>query len=259
MHFEYATRASKGARSYQEDAVALRGIAADGATVPDGDATAAELTAVLADGMGGHTGGARASNLACAHFLENFVGGDGKALRRLTSALDAANAAIQAEVEEHPALAGMGCTLVGATFTAQGIEWVSVGDSPVFLVRGEEIVVLNEDHSLAPEIDKLAEAGKISWEAALSDPRRHFLRSALTGGEIELVDCSMRPLALVPGDVVVMASDGIHTLTHDEILKITHAGHGKGSGVIADALLSEVAARRQLYQDNTTLIIVRVS
>lgn len=263
MHFEYATRASKGARSYQEDAVALHGVLAEGARAPEGDAQVPVLTAVLADGMGGHAGGARASALACAHFLEIFDATEatddgGDTLTRLTAGLDGANAAIQAEVEEHPALAGMGCTLVGAAFTPRGIEWVSVGDSPVFLVRGDEIVVLNEDHSLAPEIDKLAASGKISWEAALSDPRRHFLRSALTGGEIELVDCSMRPLALTAQDIVIMASDGIHTLAHDDILDIARAHAESGSGAIADALLAQVAERRQPYQDNTTLIVVRV-
>ena len=49
------------------------------------------------------------------------------------------------------------------------------------------------------EIDKLAEAGLMSWEAARSDPRRHFLRSALTGSDIELIDRSERPLVLEPG------------------------------------------------------------
>jgi serine/threonine protein phosphatase PrpC len=263
LHFEYATRASKGARSYQEDAVALLGVTDAGSPAPEGDARVPVLTAVLADGMGGHAGGARASALACANFLDIFVSSDadasrGDTLTCLTAGLDGANAAIQAEVEEHPALAGMGCTLVGAAFTARGIEWVSVGDSPVFLVRGDEIVVLNEDHSLAPEIDKLAAAGKISWEAALSDPRRHFLRSALTGGEIELVDCSMRPLALAAQDIVIMASDGIHTLAHDDIRDITRTHAESGSGAIADALLAQVAERRQPYQDNTTLIVVRV-
>ena len=261
MHFEYATRASKGARSYQEDAVALKGVMDDGSAAPEGDAQVPLLTAVLADGMGGHAGGARASALACAHFLDVFVASTddrGDTLTRLTAGLDGANAAIQAEVDEHPALAGMGCTLVGAAFTPRGIEWVSVGDSPVFLVRGEEIVVLNEDHSLAPEIDKLAEAGKISCEAALADPRRHFLRSALTGAEIELVDCSMRPLALTAQDIVIMASDGIHTLAHEDIREIAQAHADAGSGAIADALLAQVAARKQPYQDNTTLIVVRV-
>ena len=95
-------------------------------------------------------------------------------------------------VEENPALNGMGCTLVGTAFGPAGVEWVSVGDSPMFLVRRGEIFLLNEDHSLAPEIDKLAAAGKMSWEDAQADPRRHFLRSALTGAEIDLIDRSRR-------------------------------------------------------------------
>ena len=77
-----------------------------------------------------------------------------------------ANAAIGTRREENPALSGMGCTLIGAVFGPEGIEWVSVGDSPLFLLRNGEIVLFNEDHSLAPEIDKLAAAGKISWEDA---------------------------------------------------------------------------------------------
>ena len=120
------------------------------------------LTAVLADGMGGHTGGALASGLACKFFLHAYATSSGDVPARLAEALDLANAAIAHETAENPALSGMGCTLIGAAFGPDGIEWVSVGDSPLFLVRKGEIVLLNEDHSLAPEIDKLAAAGKIT-------------------------------------------------------------------------------------------------
>jgi protein phosphatase len=150
----------------------------------------------------------------------------------------------------------MGCTLVGVAFGAEGVEWVSVGDSPLFLVRNGEIVLLNEDHSMAPEIDKLAAAGRISWEAARSDPRRHFLRSALTGGEIDLVDRSHRPLTLQPGDVVIVASDGIHTLSHPQIARLAATGGPDG---VADALLAAVEAAGEPYQDNTTVVVVRVA
>ena len=170
--------------------------------------------------MGGHTGGALASGLACKFFLHAYATSSGDVPARLAEALDLANAAIAHETAENPALSGMGCTLIGAAFGPEGIEWVSVGDSPLFLVRKGEIVLLNEDHSLAPEIDKLAAAGKISWAAAHADPRRHFLRSALTGTEIDLIDRSRRPLALQPGDVVILASDGIHTISHGEIAKV---------------------------------------
>jgi PPM family protein phosphatase len=258
VEFQFASRASQGARSYQEDAAAVRaGPDGEGAAGADGRAT--ELTAALADGMGGHAGGALASETVCTTFIAAYCASTGEVPARLEEAMYTANHAVAARVLENPALNGMGCTLIGATFSAPGIEWVSVGDSPLFLVRNSEIVLLNEDHSLAPEIDKLAAAGKITWEAARNDPRRHFLRSAITGTEIDLVDRSRRPLALQPDDVVVLASDGIQTLGHNEILRVVSAYAAEGPEAVAEALIRTVEAAREPYQDNTTVVAVRVS
>ena len=260
MALEFATRASKGARSYQEDAAFVRAEPeSPGSAVAAGhDGSAEQLMAVLADGMGGHAGGALASSTACQIFMRAYETSSGEVPARLGEALQLANAAIANCVEENPALNGMGCTLVGTSFGRSGVEWVSVGDSPMFLVRTGQIFHLNEDHSLAPEIDKLAAAGKMSWEDAQSDPRRHFLRSALTGTEIELIDRSRLPLVLEPGDVVIMASDGIHTLSQAEILGVVEAHAASGPDAIADALLAAVDAAGELYQDNTTLVVVDV-
>jgi len=256
VRLQYASRSSKGARSYQEDAALVTD--SQGAAAAGQHGGAEQLTAVLADGMGGHAGGALASSTACQIFMHAYATATGDVRARLGEALQLANAAIANCVEENPALNGMGCTLVGTVFGSAGIEWVSVGDSPMFLVRAGEIFLLNEDHSLAPEIDKLAAAGKMSWEDAQSDPRRHFLRSALTGAEIELIDRSRLPLVLAPGDVVIIASDGIQTLSHAEILPIVEAHHARGCDAIADALLAAVDAAGDPYQDNTTVVVVAV-
>lgn len=255
MVFDYASRASKGARSYQEDAAAISG-GPGGESRPDGRHA---LTVVLADGMGGHAGGALASSTACRMFMRAYESSAGDVPARLDEALQIANAAISACVEDNPALNGMGCTLIGAEFGSAGLEWVSVGDSPLFLVRKGEIVLLNEDHSLAPEIDKLAAAGKITWDAARADPRRHFLRSAVTGTEIELIDRSRRPLALEPGDLVILASDGIQTLAQPTILQVAEAYAGQGPDAVAEALLAAVDAAGETHQDNATVVVVRVS
>ena len=152
----------------------------------------------------------------------------------------------------------MGCTLIGTTFSAPGIEWVSVGDSPLFLIRGGEIVLLNEDHSLAPEIDKLAAAGKISWEQARNDPRRHFLRSALTGTEIDLIDRSHRPLALQPTTWWCWPATASRRWSHSEILRVVDAYAAEGPEAIADALIRTVEGARDPFQDNTTVVAVVV-
>jgi protein phosphatase len=257
--FEWASRTSKGARTYQEDACATSAGPEGSVSEASSElAKAPELTAVLADGMGGHAGGALASAAACRTFLAAYRSSSGEVPARLDEALQLANLAIAECVAENPALSGMGCTLVGTSFGPHGLEWVSVGDSPLFLVRNDEIALLNEDHSLAPEIDKLAAAGKISWETARNDARRHFLRSAVTGTDIELVDRSRRPLALETGDVILIASDGIHTLSHPQILSVV-AGHAAaGPDAVADALLGAVKAAGDAYQDNTTVVVVRV-
>ena len=259
MALDFASRASKGARGYQEDSACVQA----GPGIPDSPianqhGSGEELTAVLADGMGGHAGGALASSTACSIFLRAYDASTGEVPARLTESLQLANAAIGACVDDNPALNGMGCTLIGTVFGPAGVQWVSVGDSPLFLVRKGEIFVLNEDHSLAPEIDRLAAAGKLSWEDAQSDPRRHFLRSALTGSDMELVDRSRSPLALEPGDVVLLASDGIHTLSHADIVRVVDERAADGPEAIAEALLAAVDAAGDLYQDNTTVVAVCV-
>ena len=243
MGLAYAIRADQGARSYQEDAAAVR-------------PHAGALAAVLADGMGGHAGGAVASEVASSRFLEAFAAAEGDERSRLADALDLANVALAERAAGRPELRGMGCTLIGTSFGPAGLDWISVGDSPLYLVRGAEILRLNADHSLAPEIDRLAAQGRISWDRARTDPRRHVLRSALMGSEIELIDASDAPQALRPGDVVVLASDGIQTIPEVEIARLVAAAETPDAA--AEALLAAVAAARDPHQDNTTVVVVRV-
>jgi protein phosphatase len=243
VRFEHAIRAIQGARNYQEDAAAAR-------------PGSAGLGVVLADGMGGHAGGAVASGLASAAFLHVLASSQdvGPAL---VAALRDANEAIAHGAAQSPHLTGMGCTLVGVAFEAQCMDWISVGDSPLYLVRKGGIERLNEDHSFAPEIDRLAEAGRISWGAARADPYRHVLRSALTGAEIDLVDRPQVPLKLEPDDWVILASDGIHTLAEPDIARIVSAAGSADAA--AEALLAAVAAVGDPHQDNTTVVAVRAA
>jgi PPM family protein phosphatase len=257
MHaFDYASRASKGARDYQEDSSAFWSAVGStaGAAPPDG---ASRLVAVLADGMGGHTAGALASRMVCESFVASYAGLNGSRPERLLEALRSANDAIAAKVDANPVLSGMGSTLVAAALSDEGVEWVSVGDSPLLLYRRGEIAHLNEDHSLAPELDRLAALGRMTVDQAKADPRRHMLRSAVTGEELDLVDVSRRPLVLEEGDYVILASDGLHTLETPEIERIVSAYAADGAEAVAGAIIRAVEAIRDPHQDNTTVIAVR--
>lgn len=257
--YEHACRATQGAREYQEDMAAfLVGPEATGES-DMGSATAPDLVAVLADGMGGHAAGDVASRLVCERFLDVYdsIEAELPVTERMTLALEGCNQALADRVSEDRMLSGMGSTLIGTVFGPDGIEWVSVGDSPLYLYRRGEIAPLNADHSLAPELDLLAAAGHMTREAALSDPRRHMLRSAVTGEEISLIDLSQQPTPLYPGDYVILASDGVQTLEPDEIARVIQAYAEAGPAAVAEALIRAVENLRVPHQDNCTVVAVR--
>ena len=111
------------------------------------------LLAVVADGMGGHAGGAVASKLAVDAFVHAVEQGGG-----LADGLQDANAAVGEGAAGKPELAGMGATLVAAQVRGDEVRWISVGDSPFFLVSAGKLERLNADHSMAPQIDALVDA-----------------------------------------------------------------------------------------------------
>ena len=137
--FDYAHATTQGARDYQEDSILLRqgseivslapaGVTAsaanDAKSVPANAGNAShggpELVAVLADGMGGHAGGATASKTVCASFLESFTNTGGNVRERLVASLRLANDAVRQVTDDDPMLDGMGSTMIGAVFGANG-------------------------------------------------------------------------------------------------------------------------------------------
>lgn len=257
--YEHAARATVGARDYQEDSAAfwsgaLSTAPSEWSSVSPPDAP---LVAVLADGMGGHVGGSLASRIVCDTFLAAYSAQSGETRQRMMAALAAANAAIADKVDANPMLSGMGSTIVGAVLDGSGLSWVSVGDSPMYLYRRGEVAQINEDHSLGPELDHLASIGRITPAAAKNDPRRHMLRAAVTGEDLDLVDLSRKPLALQPGDYVIIASDGILTLERGEIERVVAAYAGDGAEAVSRALIRAVEHYRDPHQDNTTVVAIR--
>ncbi len=217
----------QGARPYQEDSWALR-------TLPDGS-----VLAVLADGMGGHAGGAVASKLAVEALLKAVERG-----RPLGDGLQDANDAVKAGAAGKAELKGMGTTLVGALVKDDRVQWISVGDSPLYLVAGGEIARLNADHSFAPQIDAMVERGMITAEKAAAHPGRHTLREAVMGEPLTLIDQGSRELA--KDAKLLLCSDGVESLPPDKI--------ALGTALPVQGLLDAVLAVGEPHQDNVTII-----
>ena len=239
-----------GARDYQEDAFLT--------TYLDDDTGESKSSAliVVADGMGGHAAGNIASNLVVSTFNKTFTGKFGKqdppGVLRL--ALKNANDGLKESIEETPGLDGMGCTMVTAAVTKGKIYWVSVGDSHIYLIRDRDITKKNEDHSYGGYLDRMRSQGiDVEAEAGLS---RNMLMSAMTGEEIAEVDCPNSGYQLLPGDRLIIASDGLDTLKGDAILKTSTWSHTPKECV--SGLLKAVEDAKRPRQDNTTIVVVDV-
>ena len=217
----------QGARPYQEDSWRLL-------TLGDGS-----LLAVVADGMGGHAGGAVASQLAVDAFIHAMEQGGG-----LDDGLHDANQAVGRGALARHELTGMGATLVAVHLRGDEVRWISVGDSPFYLVEAGKIVRLNADHSMAPQIDALVARGMLSAEEAEHHPARHTLREAVMGEPLTLIDKGSRRLG--PDARLLVCSDGVNSLNNEQLL--------------AQALLpvvriiAAVLATAKEHQDNITVV-----
>ncbi len=210
---------------------------------------------LVADGMGGHAGGATASGLLRKTFVEAYPRASGPIVHRLQGCLQSANAAMADAVDQNPELAGMGSTLVAAVVSAGGLNWISVGDSPLWLFRKGALERLNADHSMAPVLADLVSTGRMTEEDAARDPARHSLRSAVTGEDIHLVDISPQPVPVENGDRLLLASDGLMTLGDREIAGILEETQDASLEDSTAALIQAVEAAGNPRQDNTTLLL----
>ncbi len=215
------------------------------------------LLLVLADGMGGYSGGSLASRLVVESFAEHFYLCRGSIPNRLHSSLRAADMRLKEEISRQEDLAEMGSTLVGVVCTAGALYWVSVGDSALYLFRDGSVRRINADHSMAPVIGDLVAKGEITEEEAARHPHRNVLRSALSKEKLELFELTETAFALEAEDLILAASDGLATLGPSNMLSKLESNRQAPASRIAEALLIGVNEQRAAKQDNATVAVVR--
>lgn len=188
--------------------------------------------AIVADGIGGHASGEVASHMALRHVMD-FLNQHPMAPlpQALVQAVTRANQAVFTESQKKDLWKGMGTTLTIAVVEDGCLYLAHVGDSRAYLIRGERIVQLTVDHTWAQEA---IEAGRLTPEEARTHPNRNVLKRYVgIQPEVEVdlritppngdgpPDPRHQPLALQPGDVVLLCTDGLHDLISDErILEI---------------------------------------
>ncbi|MEO0904248.1 MAG: protein phosphatase 2C domain-containing protein [Pseudomonadota bacterium] len=254
IRFDVATAAIKGGRDYQEDSLI--------ANFPQGQDTG---FAVLADGMGGHLSGDVASALVMSEVFSEIKRKEFLLDKQITdiSALlyntaMVANASVTQHIAQQPDTYGMGSTLLACIIRGDDLYWVSVGDSPLFLFRDGELRQLNQDHSMAPQIDMMVKVGAMDPEVGRNHPDRNTLTSAIAGEDLAKIDCPDTPTAVQPGDIIVVASDGLQFLPNDRIADILRETQDQRSADMTEALLAAIDDLGDPDQDNTAFTVIKL-
>jgi len=176
---------------------------------------------ILADGMGGHSGGEVASQLAVSTLRASLqpvlASANCEALEQsLRDSIAAADRAILARSLQDPHLHGMGTTLVVGICRPKSICVAHVGDSRAYLLRKGILKQLTQDHSL---VAHLLRTGELSTEEARRYPMRNVLVRSV--GNRNTADPDIQTLEWGADDCLMLCSDGLTNMVPEgEILKV---------------------------------------
>ncbi len=203
----------------------------------------------VCDGMGGHSAGQIASELALKTFLKAYYDLELPDIdSALTVAVQAANALVREVAQAIPGRRGMGTTLTAAALCENEAHIVHVGDSRCYLVRGEVIEQVTDDHSYVMEQVRL---GMMTLEEAQVSPYRNVITRSIG---MDSVEPDIYRVPLQASDRLVLCTDGLTThVPDDQIAEVVRS-------------LSPSSAAQRLVEmalegggsDNVTVVVVQV-
>ncbi|MBS6534471.1 Stp1/IreP family PP2C-type Ser/Thr phosphatase [Peptoniphilus harei] len=206
---------------------------------------------VLADGMGGHLAGERASKMATEIIGQDFakdreIKSIDDAIEILSSSIRDANKKIFESSQENEDYRGMGTTLSSGLILGDVLIYSNIGDSRIYRIN-EEMEQITQDDSF---VNYLIEIGEITEEEAKNHPKKNVLTKAMgTTSDIEVI---VNTLDIKDKDVFLFCSDGLTNMVSDEeIFKVVK----ENSPEEARDMLLDLALKNG-GMDNITFILV---
>ncbi len=194
--------------------------------VSDSDPTPS-IVAVVADGVGGHQAGEVASSIAVEVISQLIAESDaGHPLATLEGAFHRANQAIYSQATINPNNAGMSTTAACVWILGDQLYMASMGDSRIYLKRGDEFIQLSIDHTWVQEA---IESGVLTRDQVRSHPNAHLIRRYLGSKQPAIPDfrinlppdgsngntAANQGMNLDAGDTLLLCSDGLTDLVSD--------------------------------------------
>jgi protein phosphatase len=208
----------------------------------------------VADGMGGHAGGKRASEEAARVITETIAGSAAAGAdpaSRLRDAIEEANRRVWALPQSEPALHGLGTTVAALLVGGDVGHIAHVGDSRVYAIRNGTIEVLTHDHSY---LNDLAARGVELTDPAMRSRYESVLTRAI--GVAPTVDVELGARVLQAGDTYHLCSDGVYRVLSPQQLADIVAAGGEDLDGICDTIITRTNDGGG--PDNCTIVVLRV-
>lgn len=247
--FEIGASSILGTRSYQQDYGYFY-------------TSLEDVLAIVCDGMGGLEGGERASQTAVHQMVRDFhntpnLGYVPDFFKWTAQRMDQAVCALRGQ-DGSPLHAGT--TLVSVYCKGNQMYWVSVGDSKIYLIRGNEIVSVNREHNYRLQLQMQLEAGLIDPEFYRKEektPKAEALISFIGMDHVKYIDVNPNPIELQPGDILVICSDGIYKSLNESQVCAMVRDNDLDMNIAADRLTGMAQRYGVRGQDNTTAILLK--
>lgn len=239
-----ATGIDQGDRTYQQDQLSLQ----SHPRVP------ACILGIVADGMGGRSGGRKAADqvlLTASQLFERFDPRSDDAdafLQRLALESHTVIRLTGASAEEEPH-----STIAAFLLLPSGVcHWLHSGDSRLYHIRDDRVIARTRDHSY---VQALVDRGELTEEEAADDPRSNVLLHCL-GTEAPPVLAQSNLGLLRPGDTIVACTDGVWHYFNDREIGLV-AGQA-APRTACELLVSKARERARGHGDNLSLIVLKL-
>ena len=237
-----------GKREEQQDSFCLSNTQSEQALNAKG------IMAVVADGMGGLEGGAAISKIVTDTFSKNYF------RQNISSGADflyESGKAAETMVEKYIERTGIegGSTLVAVIIRNREVNYISVGDSRIYLLRNGILRKINREHNYGEVLKVKAARGEVDDNEPYVNPQRHSLTAYIGMGGFHTVDRNQQPRLLEVGDKILLCSDGVYNaLGNDALIELLKFNAPVAARKIEEKILEQNLPK----QDNFTGIILEL-
>ena len=205
---------------------------------------------IVADGMGGYTGGEYASTMVVDIIVDVIERADIITVDVLREAILEANRMVFEKSQSYKELEGMGTTAVVAYVKEDTLLWAHVGDSRLYIYGDSQLRRMTNDHSMVQE---LVNAGTITEAEVIHHPKRNMLTRAI--GVYNTVEVDTGMVEVHEGERILLCSDGLSGYIEESRIEEILSEESSESRVLEDLvqLVYDAGAR-----DNVTIILGRI-